>query len=515
MTQSSTRSTSAASPTGTGTGSATSPGSVPGSATCGPGRGRDLDQPLVPLADGRRAGTTSSDYRDVEPRFGTLRTPRRCSPRRTSAGLRVLLDIVPNHTLGPARVVRRGAGAGPGVARRVSATCSAPAAAPTASSRPTTGSPCSAGRPGAGHRARRHTGRVVPAPVRPRAAGPQLGAPRRRRRLRATPALLVRPRRRRLPDRRRALADQAGGAPRRRGHGVAAAAGRGRRRAAPRPVAAAPVLGPGRGARGLPRAGARSRTPTTTPGCSSPRPGSTSPSGWPATCAPTSCTPPFNFTYLAGPVGRRLPAARDRRRPSTSTAPSGRRPPGCCPTTTSPGTCPATPGSRPTPGSSVDAAARPAGRPRARAARRARAAVLLTLGLPGGAYVYQGEELGLPEVEDLPEERARTTRPGSAPGTPTGAATAAGCRSRGPAPGRRTASARRARRGAVAAAAGGLGRPHGGGRVGRPGLDARAVPRRAAAAPGDAGARRRLADLARPARRGCSGSPASRGWPAW
>ena len=36
--------------------------------------------------------------------------------------------------------------------------------------------------------------------------------------------------------------------------------------------------------------------------------------------------------------------------------------------------------------------------------RRARAALLLTLGLPGGAYVYQGEELGLPEVEDLPEK---------------------------------------------------------------------------------------------------------------
>ena len=36
--------------------------------------------------------------------------------------------------------------------------------------------------------------------------------------------------------------------------------------------------------------------------------------------------------------------------------------------------------------------------------RRARAAVLLTLGLPGGAYIYQGEELGLAEVEDLPEE---------------------------------------------------------------------------------------------------------------
>ncbi|MEU4253524.1 alpha-amylase family glycosyl hydrolase [Amycolatopsis sp. NPDC026612] len=35
--------------------------------------------------------------------------------------------------------------------------------------------------------------------------------------------------------------------------------------------------------------------------------------------------------------------------------------------------------------------------------RRARAALLLMLALPGGAYLYQGEELGLAEVEDLPE----------------------------------------------------------------------------------------------------------------
>ena len=34
--------------------------------------------------------------------------------------------------------------------------------------------------------------------------------------------------------------------------------------------------------------------------------------------------------------------------------------------------------------------------------RRARAAVLLTLALPGVAYLDQGEELGRPEVEDLP-----------------------------------------------------------------------------------------------------------------
>ena len=36
--------------------------------------------------------------------------------------------------------------------------------------------------------------------------------------------------------------------------------------------------------------------------------------------------------------------------------------------------------------------------------RRARAAALLMLALPGGAYVYQGQELGLIEVLDLPED---------------------------------------------------------------------------------------------------------------
>lgn len=37
--------------------------------------------------------------------------------------------------------------------------------------------------------------------------------------------------------------------------------------------------------------------------------------------------------------------------------------------------------------------------------RRARAATLLMLALPGTAYLYQGEELGLPEVEDIPTDR--------------------------------------------------------------------------------------------------------------
>jgi alpha-glucosidase len=37
--------------------------------------------------------------------------------------------------------------------------------------------------------------------------------------------------------------------------------------------------------------------------------------------------------------------------------------------------------------------------------RRARAATLLMLALPGSAYLYQGEELGLPEVADIPADR--------------------------------------------------------------------------------------------------------------
>jgi alpha-glucosidase len=36
---------------------------------------------------------------------------------------------------------------------------------------------------------------------------------------------------------------------------------------------------------------------------------------------------------------------------------------------------------------------------------RARAAALLTGALPGSLYLYQGDELGLPEVEDLPLDK--------------------------------------------------------------------------------------------------------------
>ncbi|MFB7944669.1 glycoside hydrolase family 13 protein [Kitasatospora phosalacinea] len=70
--------------------------------------------------------------------------------------------------------------------------------------------------------------------------------------------------------------------------------------------------------------------------------------------------------------------------------------------------------------------------------RRARAAALLTMALPGGVYVYQGDELALSEVEDIPDELiqdptfvrsggtdrgrdgCRVPLPWSGPGTPYG-----------------------------------------------------------------------------------------------
>ena len=43
-------------------------------------------------------------------------------------------------------------------------------------------------------------------------------------------------------------------------------------------------------------------------------------------------------------------------------------------------------------------------------ARRARAAALVLLALPGSAYIYQGEELGLPEVTEISDEDRQDPR---------------------------------------------------------------------------------------------------------
>jgi len=46
----------------------------------------------------------------------------------------------------------------------------------------------------------------------------------------------------------------------------------------------------------------------------------------------------------------------------------------------------------------------------ARGTLRALSATLMTLSLPGGTYLYQGEEIGLPEVRDIPEDRLTDPR---------------------------------------------------------------------------------------------------------
>jgi len=52
--------------------------------------------------------------------------------------------------------------------------------------------------------------------------------------------------------------------------------------------------------------------------------------------------------------------------------------------------------------------------------RRARAGALLAMALPGSVYIYQGEELGLPEVEDIPHERRQDPMHARSGGTDPG-----------------------------------------------------------------------------------------------
>jgi hypothetical protein len=113
--------------------------------------------------------------------------------------------------------------------------------------------------------------------------------------------------------------------------------------------------------------------------------------------------------------------------------------------------------------------------------RRARAAALLAMALPGGVYVYQGEELGLPEVEEeipnhlrqdpvLPQVRLHGSGPRWLP--------------RPDPVGRRCTAVRVLAAGRdhrpVAAAAAVVGPAHGRRRGRRPGVDADALPHRPA-----------------------------------
>ena len=68
-----------------------------------------------PMAD---AGYDVSDYRAVEPRFGTLEEAEALIAEAHEHGLRVLLDIVPNHTSDRHPWFQEALAAGPGSRER-------------------------------------------------------------------------------------------------------------------------------------------------------------------------------------------------------------------------------------------------------------------------------------------------------------------------------------------------------------------------------------------------------------
>jgi glycosidase len=80
---------------------------------------------------------------------------------------------------------------------------------------------------------------------------------------------------------------------------------------------------------------------------------------------------------------------------------------------------------------------------RALGERRARAAIMILLALPGSTYIYQGDELGLHEVADLPPEVLED--PMASRSTKDKGRDGCGCRCRGPPMGFPTDSVLRAR----------------------------------------------------------------------
>ena len=164
--------------------------------------------PTSPRSASTRSGSTPGTRRRLPIRLRHLGLPRDRSRARDARGGRAAdrggagarhphdRRHRPQPRLERAPVVRGGARAPAGITGARALLVPARHAARAASCRRTGGSRSSAAPPG---RARRR--RVVPAPVRARAARPELGAPGRVGRARGHPSLLVRPRRRGRADR--------------------------------------------------------------------------------------------------------------------------------------------------------------------------------------------------------------------------------------------------------------------------------------------------------------------------
>ena len=157
------------------------------------------------LADG---GYDVDDYRNVDPKLGTLADFDEMAKALHGAGIKLIADIVPNHSSNRHEWFTGGARLAEGLTRP------GPLHLPRRQGRERRPAAVGLGlrvrrpRLGAHHRTGRHPRPVVPAHLREGAAGPELGQPRGPRRLPEDPALLVRPRRGRLPCRRGPRPDQ-------------------------------------------------------------------------------------------------------------------------------------------------------------------------------------------------------------------------------------------------------------------------------------------------------------------
>ena len=94
------------------------------------------------------AGYDVADYRDVDPRFGTLADADALIARAHELGLRVLVDIVPNHSSSEHPWFQEALAAAAGQRRAGTLRVPRRARARTARCRRTTGSATSAGQPG-------------------------------------------------------------------------------------------------------------------------------------------------------------------------------------------------------------------------------------------------------------------------------------------------------------------------------------------------------------------------------
>ena len=347
-----------------------------------------------PMADG---GYDVSDYCDIDPRFGTLADADALLADAHALGLRVIVDLVANHTSERAPVVHaRRSPRGPGRPERDRYFFRDG----RAGGEEPPNDWISAFGGGAWTRVREPDGRPGQwylhtfAPEQPDLDWAQDAV---REEFDAVLRFWLDRGRRRRAGRRGA------------GHGQGPRTARRRARAG-RAVRVAhlgrqPALGRRRPCTTSSGGGGPSGTPTTATGCSSPRPSSADPERLSRYVRPGRDAHQLQLRLPDRARGRRAPAARGhrreprragaRRRPGHLGAVQPRRDAARDPLRAGVHRArasaePLVPASTRRPGRSASAGP---GRPRCSPWR-----------CPGSAYLYQGEELGLPEVEDLPEE---------------------------------------------------------------------------------------------------------------